>query len=131
MTPANSTHMKTRLLPHPDRDETFLLKAALGFMAISVAGLLYAMLSVDSLPFHVERPYLVPWVLATGAVIVAPLLYLKRTGQFTFVHPLVYAAASYFFPIFFLGGWSLVFGLSNHYYLSFVNDPEVDFPLTF
>jgi len=100
-------------------------------MAISVVGLLYLFVGIDSLPFQVERPYLIPWVIATGLVIVAPTAYLKWKGQFSFVHPLVYSGATYFFPMFFVGGWSLVFGLSNYYYLTFVKDPEVDFPLTF
>lgn len=131
MIAADSTESRMSLSARNGRDDTLLLKAALGFCAISVAGFFYAIIGVDIFPLPMERPYLVPWVLATGVAIAAPLLYLKRNGQFSLMHPLVFAAASYFFPIFFVGGWSLVFGLSNHYYLSFVNDPEFDFPLTF
>lgn len=107
------------------------LKVALGLMTVAVIGLFFLLFGIEALPFRVERPYLIPWVIATGIVIVAPILYLKKKGEFSFVNPVVFLAGTYFFPIFFLGGWSLVFGLSNYYYLAFVNNPEYDFPLTF
>lgn len=134
MTPSAS---KSKIYPDfrnpyaPERGQLALLKAAAMAVAIAAAGLVFSLFGFDFLPFRIERPYLIPWVIATGIVITAPIIYLKRIGELTLVHPLVFAAATYFFPIFFLGGWSLVFGLSNYYYLAFVNDPEYDLPLTF
>ena len=77
-----------------------------------------------------ERPYLLPWTLLTGAVIVAPGVYLWSKNQFTLFHPLVFAAWSYFFPAFFLGGLILVFGLSEPYFLAFVQDQKYNLPFT-
>ena len=79
----------------------------------------------------VERPYLIPWVIATGVTLVAPLIYLYRRGEFTLIHPLVFLTVTYLLPVFFIGGWSLVFGWSNYYYLTYVENPEWSFPLTF
>ena len=131
MTPAIYNPRQREFHAYDDRKGKLGLKVALGFMAVAVIGLFFLLFGVEALPFHVERPYLIPWVIATGIVIIAPLIYLKKRGEFTLAHPLVYAAGAYFFPIFFLGGWSLVFGLSNYYYLAFVNNPEYDFPLAF
>jgi hypothetical protein len=103
----------------------------MGLMVVAVIGLFFALFGFEALPFQIERAYLTPWVIGTGIVIVVPLYYLKRKGEFHVAHPLVYAAGTYFFPMFFLGGWSLVFGLSSYYYLAYVNDPEYDFPLAF
>ena len=113
------------------RDNRFVLVVSALLMVAAFVGLLVFVFGTEIVPFRVERPYLIPWVIATGAVIVFPIFYLKRRGEFTVVHPLVYAAGAYFFPIFFLGGWSLVFGLSNYYYLAYVNQPDYDFPLAF
>ena len=101
------------------------------FMALAVLGFFLAVFGFESIALQVERPYLIPWVLATGAVNCIPLIYVYRQGDFSLVHPLVFPVLVYFFPMFFIGGWSLVFGLSNYYFLSFVNNPEWDFPLAF
>ena len=113
------------------RSGNWLLVAAGALMAAAAVGMLVLIFGLDWIAVQVERPYLIPWVLATGVVISAPLIYLKKKGEFTIVHPIVFPVLVYFFPIFFIGGWSLVFGLSNYYYLSFVNNPEWDFPLAF
>lgn len=130
MTPSETIDSPIQIRNRDGKRELWLLKAAIGSMLIAVVGILYVLVGPDIL-FQVERPYLIPWVIATGLVILAPVAYLKWKGQFSLIHPLVYAGATYFFPMFFVGGWSLVFGLSNYYYLTFVNDPERDFPLTF
>jgi len=100
-------------------------------MCAAAICLLFLTVGSDSLSAQIERPYLIPWVIATGIVIAAPSVYLKWKGEFSFTNPLVFAAMTYFFPVFFLGGWSLAFGLSHYYFLSYVTDPEYNFPLTF
>jgi len=80
---------------------------------------------------HLSKFYLLPWCLATGAVIVAPSLYFIYKGNFSPFHPLVFAAWSYFFPGFFIGGLLLASGLSQPYYLTFVQDEYYNLPLTF
>ena len=80
---------------------------------------------------HLSKYYLLPWCLATGAVIVSPSLYLIYKGRFDPFHPLVFPAWSYFFPGFFIGGLVLAAGLSQPYFLSYVQDEHYNLPLTF
>ena len=99
-------------------------------MATALISLFLLLFGGSSL-VDVERAYLIPWVLATGVVVAIPCVYLYFRGEFKFTNPLAFAALTYFFPMFFLGGWSLTFGLSNYYFLNYVADPEYNFPLTF
>lgn len=78
-----------------------------------------------------SRYYLFPWAIATGVVIAIPNLYLIKKGKFSLFHPLVFAAWSYFFPGFVIGGLVLAAGLSQPYFLSFVQDDSYNLPLTF
>ena len=75
--------------------------------------------------------YLFPWCLATGAVIAAPSIYLIYKDKFSPFHPLVFPAWSYFLPGFFVGGLVLAAGLSQPYFLTFVQDEHYNLPLTF
>lgn len=77
-----------------------------------------------------ERFYLLPWCLVAAVVILAPSIYLFYKGKFDPFHPLVFAVWSYIFPAFVLGGLILSFGLSDPYYLVFVEDPEYNLPLS-
>ncbi len=74
--------------------------------------------------------YLMPWVVLLGVVIAAPNVYLIYKGRFNIFHPLVFAAWSYFIPAFFLGGLLLASGLSQPFYLAFVEDERYNLPLT-
>lgn len=74
--------------------------------------------------------YLLPWSLMVGVVIAAPNIYLIYKKQFNLFHPIVYAAWSYFFPAFFLGSLILSSGLSQPFFLSFIDDERYNLPLT-
>jgi hypothetical protein len=78
-----------------------------------------------------SKYYLLPWCLATGAVIAAPSIYLFYKGKFDPFHPLVFPAWSYFFPGFFIGGLVVAAGLSQPYFLAYVQDESYNLPLTF
>lgn len=78
-----------------------------------------------------SKYYLFPWCIATGAVIAAPSVYFIYKGRFDPFHPLVFPAWSYFFPGFFIGGLVLAAGLSQPYFLTFVQDEHYNLPLTF
>ncbi len=78
-----------------------------------------------------SQTYLLPWVFLTGAVIAAPSVYLWVKNEFSLINPLVFAAWSYFFPAFFLGGLIFTFRLSDPFYLNFIQDTRTDMPLTF
>lgn len=75
--------------------------------------------------------YMVPWTLAAGVVIVAPSIYLVYKGRFDPFHPLVFPAWSYFFPGFVVGGLVLASGLSQPYFLIFIQDEHYNLPLTY
>ena len=74
--------------------------------------------------------YLLPWTFLTGAVVLAPSIYLFIKKRFDPFHPLVFAAWTYFFPAFFVGGLILAGGFSNPYFLTFIQNEEYDLPLT-
>ncbi len=114
-----------------DRDTMYILLPAIILMCGVLFGALFLFVGFDSLTFSIERPYLIPWVIATGIAVMIPLVYLLYRKEFSLVHPLVFAAITNFLPLYFIGGWSLTFGLSNYFYLNYVTDPEYNFPLTF
>lgn len=74
--------------------------------------------------------YLFPWCILAGSIILAPSLYLLYKGKFNLFNPLVFAAWSYIFPAFVLGGVILVFGWSDPFYLTFIEDPHYELPLS-
>lgn len=74
--------------------------------------------------------YLLPWALLAGVCVVAPSAYLFYIGKFDLFHPLVFAAWSYILPAFVFGGVIISFGWVNPYFLSFIEDPQYNLPLT-
>lgn len=80
---------------------------------------------------QLSKFYLFPWCIATGVVIAAPSIYFIYRGTFNPFHPLVFPAWSYFFPGFFIGGLVLASGLSQPYFLSYIQDEHYNLPLTF
>jgi hypothetical protein len=78
-----------------------------------------------------SKLYLLPWCVATGAVILFPSIYLILKGRFHPFHPLVFPAWSYFFPGFCIGGLVVALGGAHPYILSLVQDESYSLPLTF
>ncbi len=74
--------------------------------------------------------YLLPWAVLAGVVVLSPTVYLIYKGKFDPFHPLVYAAWSYIFPAFVIGGVIVSFNLVNPYFMVFIDDPKYNFPLT-
>ena len=72
--------------------------------------------------------YLIPWSIAAGVVILAVPAYILLNRGFDLFHPLVFGVWSYIFPAFILGGIILSFGLSDPYFLAFVENPEFNLP---
>lgn len=77
-----------------------------------------------------EGFYLLPWSILAGACVLAPSVYLLYKGKFDLFHPLVFAAWSYIFPAYVIGSILVAFGWVDRYFLSFIEDPEYNFPLT-
>lgn len=74
--------------------------------------------------------YLVPWALITAAVMLAPAAYLYYKGEFDPFHPTVYGVWSYLFWTFVGGSFVLTFGITDPYFLSFIDDPTFNLPLS-
>ena len=84
----------------------------------------------DAFSNSLSELYLIPWVAALGVVVLAPSIYLFYIGKFDLFHPLVYAAWTYIFPAFVIGGVLLNLDLVDWYFLSFIEDPRYNLPLT-
>jgi hypothetical protein len=84
----------------------------------------------DGIGNTLDKYYLLPWSILTGAVILTPSIYLLIKKKFDPFHPLVFPAWAYFFPAFALGGLILTFDLSQPYYLVYVQDERYELPLT-
>lgn len=112
-----------------DRNVALLLPILLIALIIFIVGVTVIVLTDDSAnPF--QQMYLLPWTFLVGAVIAAPTVYLFYKKQFNLFHPLVFAAWSYFFPAFFIGSLILASGLSQPYFLTFIEDERYNLPLT-
>lgn len=84
----------------------------------------------DGFSGSLKEYYLLPWVVLAGVVVLAPSVYLLAKGKFDLFHPLVFAAWSYIFPAFVIGGLIVSFKLVDPYFLTFIEDPEYNFPLS-
>ncbi len=113
----------------PDKRKDLLLPIAFlwGFAVILIVGYWLVDASLNN---SGTKYYLLPWTFLTGAVILAPSVYLFIKKKFDPFHPLVFAAWSYFFPAFFIGGLVLASGFSNPYFLTFIQNEQYDLPLT-
>jgi hypothetical protein len=74
--------------------------------------------------------YLLPWTLLAGVCVLAPSAYLLYVGKFDLFHPLVFAAWSYIFPAFVLGGVIIAFDWVDPFFMSFIDNPQYNLPLT-
>ena len=72
--------------------------------------------------------YLIPWSIIAGIAVLAAPAYIFRKSGFDLFHPLIFAVWSYIFPAFVLGGFILAFGLSNPFFLPFIENPEFNIP---
>src|SRR5437762_3665021 len=113
------------------RSQSTLLYAILFLWGLTAVCVFLFLLSAFGFDDRSSKFYLFPWCLATGAVIAAPSIYLIYKRKFSPFHPLVFPAWSYFFPGFFIGGLVLASGLSQPYFLAFVQDENYNLPLTF
>jgi len=76
------------------------------------------------------RFYLLPWSFLAGVCVLGPSVYLLYIGKFDLFHPLVFAAWSYVFPAFVIGSLLITFGFVDPYFLSFIDEPQYNLPLT-
>lgn len=74
--------------------------------------------------------YLLPWVLLAAVIVLSPSVYYLYKKKFDAFHPLIWAAWQYVFPALVFGGVILSMGWVNPYFLTFIEDPEYNLPLT-
>lgn len=118
------------LAPRPaDSDKKILPWLILWLAALIIGIILYGTVGEG---FSSNRNfYLLPWVLLTAAVIAAPYVYLIYKKQFSIHHPIVFAGLSYFIPAYVIGGLLLSMGISEPYFLAYINDPEYYLPFSY
>jgi hypothetical protein len=116
-------------IEYPDRKVNFILPAVFVWGLGLILVLVFLFYENESDEF-LGSYYLLPWCLLTGVVIATPSLYLYYKKSFNLFHPLVFAAWSYFFPAFFIGGVVLSAGYSQPFFLNFVQDERYNLPLT-
>jgi len=113
-----------------DPGRTRLLYGIAFFWGLCIAALLVLLLAAYGFQDSTTRFYLLPWCLATGVLIAAEPAWIAFKGKFDPFHPLVFPAWSYFVPEFAIGGIFLACGLSQPYYLAYVQNDQYYLPLT-
>lgn len=98
-----------------------------GFVAVAAISLIWI---ENDLGHSFPGFYLLPWCLLTGICVLAPSAYMFVRGRFDFFNPLTFAAWSYVFPAFVGGGLIIAFGAVNPYFMTFIDDPEYNLPLS-
>lgn len=113
----------------PRRKTNILIPVAIlwGLAILLGLGFLWVTGSFSS---ALESLYLLPWVTLLGVVVLGPSVYLWYQGKFDLFHPLVYAAWTYLFPAFVVGGVLLNLELVDWYFLTFIENPHYNIPLT-
>jgi hypothetical protein len=99
------------------------------FLIVSAA--VFSFVWVDAeLGSAAQNFYLLPWIVLAGVCVLGPSVYLLYVGKFDLFHPLVYAAWSYIFPAYVIGGVLIALGWVNPYFMAFIDDPSYNLPLT-
>jgi hypothetical protein len=111
------------------KDKSLLFPIS-GLFSLAVIGFLVLVILTSEELIPIQEMYLMPWVFGTGVVIALPSIYLYYKGRFDVFHPLVFAAWSYFFPAFVIGGLVLAGGFTEPYFLAFIDDQHYNLPLT-
>lgn len=106
-----------------------LLPIVLIFGFVLLSGLIFLILTTDN-PGFLKRPYLIPWSILAGITFAVPGVYLFVKNKFQIYHPLVFPVLFYFFPAFCIGGLILAFGLSEPYFMTFIQDQEYNLPFS-
>src|SRR5437868_10338293 len=115
-------------IPRPRVDRTMVMGVVTMALAV-VAALFFVVIvngGLDGYPYL----FLLPWIFGLAVILCIPLAIFHFQRKFSFYNPIVFAIISYFFPAFVVGGISLAAGLSNPYFLSFIQDPKHNLPLT-
>ncbi len=112
-----------------DRRFEILLPAMVLMFVTLLIGLIYLTFEGD-VGKPLQHLTVLPWIALTAISIIIPNLILYFKGEFKFYNPIVFASLTYFFPAFVVGGIFLISGMSNPYFLVFIQDFDADISLT-
>ncbi len=124
-----ATHFSYKL-PSEVREGRGLFVPIFIIVVIVGAGFLSFLWIENDLASLTHGFYLLPWTLLAATCVLAPSVYLLYVGKFDLFHPLVFAAWTYVFPAFVGGSLLIALGWVDPYFLSFIDDPEYNLPLT-
>ena len=111
------------------QSKVLLISLGLMFLtAVLCVGFLLAEGDVES---PLMFPYLLPWIALTAIVITAPIGYKLLKGRFSLFDPITLASWTYFLPVFVFGGLIFAAGLNQPFFVSFIDDPKTNLPLTY
>lgn len=106
-----------------------LLPALIVWMIVFFAGIIF-FISESEENDALSQYFLIPWVVLVAVIVSFPLLYYWLRNEFKIYNPIIYAACSYFFPSFVLGGFILANRWSQPYFLGLIQDIKTDLPFT-
>ena len=106
------------------------LLGALLLMGVAVVATISFLWIENDLGHSFKGFYLLPWCLLASVCVLGPSAYMFFKGTFDFFHPLTFGAWSYVFPAFVLGGLIIAFGGVNPAFMTFIEDPEYNLPLS-
>lgn len=108
-----------------------LLFTAILLIFVVFASVFAIILSESDLETGFTFPYLFPWIFLTAFVLLTPLVIRYYKGTFNLFDPIVFSIWTYFLPVYVLGGIIFAIGLNLPYFTAFIDDPEVNLPLTY
>lgn len=113
-----------------DKSKVRLMFAAMVAMGIPLVTLLVMLVADDTIFRSYPFLFLVPWLIALAIVLAIPSAILYYQGRFSLADPIVFATWSFFLPICVVGGFFLAIGMSDPYFLNFVQDMHFNLPYT-
>ncbi|QQS41970.1 MAG: hypothetical protein IPM63_03220 [Acidobacteriota bacterium] len=124
----SSPYPKTDLPPVKRRGELIVPILVLWSLAVLVIAAYFW--TDEGFTESLGNYYLVPWALITAVVMLSPAGYLYYKGKFDPFHPTVYGVWTYLFWTFVGGSFVLITGITDPYFLSFIDTPSYTIPLS-
>ena len=106
------------------------MPAAALMLIAAFGGLIYFVLQTGSAA-ELVYPNSLPWLILTFVTTISPLVYYWYRGRFDLFNPIIFAAWSYFIPVFAVGGLIFTSGYFQPVYTYLIQDPENDVSWTF
>jgi hypothetical protein len=113
----------------PEKSVNIIIPIVILWGLVAILGLGFIWFE-NGLGASLKSYYLLPWTFLAGTVVLAPSIYFFYKKTFDPFHPLVFGAWTYIFPAFVLSGVIISFDWVNPFFMSFIEDPEYNLPLT-